>query len=68
MDVSVAPLAVPGERALVVWRVREYLNVPGDDLYDSGLAEVVRGHQRALGLEPTGWIDDRLLQAFDIDT
>jgi hypothetical protein len=46
-----------------VLKVRERLNIPGDDTLDAFLVEVLRGLQRARGCESHGMIDEATLEA-----
>lgn len=60
------PVAMIGDTHPVVGRVRVRLNIPGGDLLDRPLAEVIRGVQLGHGLEPTGWLDERTLAVLDL--
>lgn len=59
--ISAVPFVMAGEKAPIVVKVRERLNIPGGNELDRSLMEVVRGVQRANGLEPTGELDERTL-------
>lgn len=61
MAESAMPVAVVGETRPIVEQVRRVLNVPGGELFDHQLADIIRGVQFAAGLPPNGWIDEDLL-------
>jgi murein L,D-transpeptidase YcbB/YkuD len=63
---SAVPLVVTGDASPIVGRVRERLNIPGGNVLDLELAQVLRGMQRARGLEPHGMIDELTLTALDL--
>jgi hypothetical protein len=50
----------------LVQAVRKALNVPGDNILDQGLAELLRGVQRANGIPPHGELDEQTLSLFGI--
>jgi hypothetical protein len=58
---SALPLVFHGERSPWVSRVRERLNLPGEDLLDPPMVEVLRGIQKGNGLEVHGYIDEDTL-------
>ena len=55
-----------GDASPLVARVRERLNVPGGDVLDQPLAQLLRGLQRARGLDAHGMIDERTLSVLDL--
>jgi hypothetical protein len=59
--ISAVPFVMAGEKAPIVVKVRERLNIPGGNELDRSLMEVIRGVQRANDLEPTGELDERTL-------
>lgn len=59
--ISTIPYVTANERAPIVVKVRERLNIPGDDLLDQNLMEVLRGLQRSNGMQPHGELDDQTL-------
>lgn len=59
--ISAVPFVMAGERAPIVVKVRERLNIPGGNELDRSLMEVIRGLQKANDLEPTGELDERTL-------
>lgn len=66
MQVSAVPVAMLGDVNPVVGRVRTRLNMPGGNMLDRPLSEVLRGVQRAHGMAPTGDLDERTLALLDI--
>lgn len=60
------PVVYPNERHNMVVTVREHLNVSGDDLLDTNLQVLLRGFQKANGLDPHGAIDPATLSKLDI--
>ena len=66
MLISHIPLVQVGDTDPMVGKVRAALNVPGGFELDRPLAEILRGVQRANGIEPTGWLDEATLAVFDI--
>jgi len=63
LRISAVPFVLPGDRSGLVLKVRERLNIPGDDTLDAFLVEVLRGLQRARGCESHGMIDEATLEA-----
>ena len=63
---SAVPLVNPGERAPVVIRVRERLNLPGGDVLDNSLQHMLRGIQQLNDIPATGCIDTATLAALDL--
>lgn len=49
-----------------VTRVREILNVVGDDLFDVPLSLMVRGFQKARGIQATGAVDEETGRALGL--
>lgn len=66
MFVSDVPLVTLGQSDPLVLRVREVLNMNGGDVLDLELSAVLRGLQRARGLDQTGWLDEVTLAVMDI--
>lgn len=64
---SIIPLVSLNESDPLVGRVREQLNIPGDDLLDAPLAEILRGVQSAKSLPVTGCIDHATLDAIGLE-
>lgn len=58
---SALPLVFEGETSPLVGRVRERLNLPGDNTLDRPMSEILRGIQRANGLQVHGLIDEDTL-------
>ena len=63
---SLVPLVMQGQCDPLVVRVRQVLNVPGSNELDRPLMELIRGVQRAQGLNPHGELDEATLRLFDI--
>ena len=63
---SAVPIVNPGERASVVIRVRERLNVAGSDVLDNTLQHMLRGIQQLNDIPATGCIDTATLAALDL--
>jgi len=59
--ISAVPYVVENERAPIVVKVRERLNIPGDNCLDRGLMEVLRGLQQANGITAHGELDEQTL-------
>lgn len=66
MQMSMVPLVMRGQCDPLVVRVRQVLNVPGSNELDRPLMELIRGVQRAQGLNPHGELDEATLRLFDI--
>lgn len=66
MLTTAAPYVTIGERDPLVLRVRTVLNMLGSDQLDRGMAEVLRGIQRAHKIPTTGNIDEQTLAALDM--
>lgn len=66
MHVSLVPLVFEGQSDPLVGRVRRVLNVPGGDVLDRPLMELVRGVQSANGLPAHGELDERTLDLFSL--
>ena len=66
MQISLVPLVMLGSSDPLVQAVRKALNVPGDNILDQGLAELLRGVQRANGIPPHGELDEQTLSLFGI--
>jgi hypothetical protein len=64
---SIIPIVSIFETDPVVGRVREQLNLPGTDLLDAPLAEILRGVQSANSLPVTGCIDHATLDAIKLE-
>lgn len=64
--ISAIPYVTANDRAPIVVKVRERLNIPGDNQLDENLMVVLRGLQRANGLEPHGELDDRTLEVLSL--
>lgn len=64
---SVLPIVSFGEHSNVVLKVREHLNLLGDDLLDAPLAELIRGVQSAKHLPVTGDLDYATLRVIGIE-
>jgi hypothetical protein len=67
MTESIIPIVSINERHDVVMAVREQLNLPGDDLLDAPLCEILRGVQSAKRLPVTGCIDHATLDAIGLE-
>lgn len=65
---SAVPLVVSGDRDPLVVKVRERLNIPGGDMLDAPLVEVLRGVQRARGCAAHGMIDEEILEALSLSS
>ena len=63
---SAVPLVMEGDRDPLVVRVRERLNIPGGDVLDPPLVEVLRGLQKARGRADHGFIDEDTLSALEL--
>lgn len=59
--ISAIPYVTANERSPIVVKVRERLNIPGGDVLDENLMVVLRGMQRANGIDPHGELDDQTL-------
>lgn len=59
--ISAVPFVMAGEKAPIVLKVRERLNIPGGNELDRNLMEVIRGLQRANDIDPTGELDEQTL-------
>ena len=55
-----------GDTHPIVGRVRLRLNVPGGDLLDRPLVEILKGVQHGNHIPMTGWIDEQTLSCLDI--
>lgn len=66
MQISTVPLVQVGCADPLVGQVRKALNVPGDNTLDRGLAEIVRGVQKANSLPAHGELDEQTLGLFGI--
>lgn len=66
MQMSLVPLVSQGQSDPLVGRVRQVLNVPGGNVLDRQLCELVRGVQRANGITAHGDLDEQTLSLFDI--
>lgn len=66
MQISLVPLVMLGSSDPLVAHVRRALNVQGDNTLDQGLAELLRGVQRANGIPPHGELDEQTLGLFGI--
>ena len=66
MQMSLVPLVLEGQSDPLVGRVRQVLNVPGGNVLDRGLVELVRGVQARNGLDAHGQLDEATLGLFDI--
>lgn len=66
MQISFVPLVMQGQSSPIVAQVRKALNVHGGNELDPALCEIVRGVQRANGLDPHGDLDERTLDLFGI--
>lgn len=66
MQMSLVPLVMQGDSDALVGRVRQVLNVPGDNTLDRELSEIIRGVQRNQEIPPHGHLDERTLAVFDI--
>ncbi len=64
---SVLPIVSFGERSETVLKVREHLNLLGDDLLDAPLVELIRGVQSAKHLPVTGDLDHATLRVIGIE-
>lgn len=57
----------PGDRSDIVSMVKRRLSVyPVDDMFTDELASHVRGAQMRLGMDPSGLVDDDLLEGLFI--
>jgi murein L,D-transpeptidase YcbB/YkuD len=63
---SKAPFLYIGVRDDRVVRVREILNVAGDDVFDTPLSLVVRGFQKTHGIDMTGVVDEETANALGL--
>ena len=66
MQMSLVPLVMQGQSDPLVGQVRKVLNVPGGNVLDRQLCELIRGVQRANRLPAHGELDERTLNLFDI--
>lgn len=66
MQMSLVPLVCQGQSDPLVGRVRQVLNVPGGNVLDRQLCELVRGVQRANRIPAHGDLDEQTLSLFDI--
>ncbi len=66
MQISLVPLVMLGSSDPLVQAVRKALNVPGDNTLDQGLAELLRGVQRANAMQAHGELDEQTLSLFGI--
>jgi hypothetical protein len=64
--ISTVPVVVEGQRDRLVGRVRQVLNVTGDDVLDRPLIELVRGVQVANRMPGHGLLDEATLSLFGI--
>lgn len=64
--ISAVPYVTANDRDPIVVKVRERLNIPGGDELDPNLMEVLRGMQRANGIQPHGELDDRTLDLLSL--
>lgn len=64
--ISAIPYVTANDRDPIVVKVRERLNIPGGDQLDPNLMEVLRGVQRANGIQPHGELDDRTLDLLSL--
>lgn len=64
--VSAVPVVFEGQEDPMVGRVRAVLNVPGGNVLDRPLMELVRGVQHANGLPAHGELDERTLDLFGL--
>ena len=55
---SHVPYLYIGVRDPRVLRLREILNVTGDDVFDTSLSVMVRGFQKLHGIDPHGDVDE----------
>lgn len=60
------PICYPDERHYLVTKVRETLNIPSDDRLDGQLQVLLKGFQKANGIEAHGAIDPVTLSKLDI--
>ena len=63
---SAVPLVLEGQVDPMVGKVRVALNVPGGNVLDRPLMEVLRGVQRSNGIDPHGELDERTLGLFGL--
>jgi len=63
---SLVPLVVEGSSDPLVGRVRQRLNIPGGNVLDRGLVEILRGFQSSNQLQAHGQIDESTLRLLDI--
>lgn len=66
MIVSSVPVVMQSQEHPLVGKVRSSLNVPGGNVLDQSLMEVLRGVQRGNGLEPHGELDEVTLGLFGL--
>ncbi len=64
--ISAVPVVLEGQEDPLVGRVRVALNVPGGNVLDRPLMELLRGVQRGNGLDPHGELDERTLGLFGL--
>ena len=64
--ISAIPYVTANDRSPIVVKVRERLNIPGDSQLDENLMVVLRGVQRANGIEAHGELDDRTLDVLSL--
>lgn len=64
--ISAVPVVLEGQVHPLVGRVRERLNVPGGNVLDRPLMEMLRGAQQANGLPAHGELDEQTLDLFGL--
>lgn len=64
--ISAVPIVMEGQTDPIVGRVRVALNVPGGNVLDRPLMEILRGTQQANGLPAHGELDEQTLGLFGL--